>query len=126
MNVNSQTSLPATQPNLGPVSALNRLSVQAKNVGSRTREALIRMRERMENLEQTLCQTVSENQELATQLRATRERLTLVQASHFLTKKALEEQQLSVADLEAQLAAYRRKAKSDQVEIEALKTQLFA
>lgn len=126
MNVNSQTSLPATQPNLGPVSALNRLSVQAKNVGSRTREALIRMRERMENLEQTLCQTVSENQELATQLRATRERLTLVQASHFLTKKALDEQQLSVADLEAQLAAYRRKAKSDQVEIEALKTQLFA
>lgn len=126
MNVIREINTTIFEPPVGQSFGLNSLVSQSRNLGVRTRETLMRMRERMANLELTLCQTVSENQQLTSQLNGTNEKLTLIQTSQYLTNKALEEQRVKVADLEAQLAAYRRKAKVDQDEIEALKTQLFA
>lgn len=126
MNVNYQTSIPAIHPVASHVDGFSRISAHAKDLGLRTREALVRMRERMENLELSLCQVAAENQELNATLSGINEKLVLTQASNYLAKKSLEEKAQAVVDLEAQLAAYRRKAKADEAEIEALKTQLFA
>lgn len=95
-------------------------------LAAQVRDTINRLRDRMANLEATLGQTASHNQELDAELRFAREQWLFCQAGNFLAKKRLAEQQQSIADLEAQLAAYRRKAGADQKEIEALKTQLFA
>ncbi|BFM12122.1 hypothetical protein R50072_22750 [Simiduia litorea] len=69
----------------------------------------------------TVCQTTSENQQLAATLSFTTAKSTLVQASQYLAKTALEEQRVKGAEREAQQAAYRRIAKSDQMDMKPRK-----
>lgn len=100
--------------------------IRSNDLNTKLQSALNRMRDRMANLETTLGQTASENQELRADLSTAQKRALENESKAILATKALLAEQKKLADMMAQLDVYRRKTKLDQQEIEALKTQLFA
>lgn len=104
------------------------ISIKAKGpaLDARVHSTLTSMRRRMTNLEQTLGETASQKHELETELMSVRAQHTQQKIACKNLQQALTKAQTQIADLEATLAVYRRKAVQDEKEIELLKTQIFA
>ncbi|UTA46783.1 hypothetical protein L1F30_11495 [Simiduia sp. 21SJ11W-1] len=118
------TLLNSLAPHMKP--AALKLGAHNPALDTRVHETLTGMRQRMANLEQTLGETASQKHELETELMSIKGQFS---QQHLISKNlqvALTKAQAQIADLEATLAVYRRKAMHDEKEIELLKTQIFA